>query len=283
MENKVAIVTGANQGLGYGIIENFVTYLPKGSIVYLLGRNKEQVILACEKLSTENVIVKPAVVDMSKIKQIKNFINEIKKNNVKIDYFVSNASPRMSKTNDYSQEVKTFIEVSNLNATYMIDQLINNFQTNAIITVIASSFAKYNNLDKSIWPMFNNNSHELLNKTLTHYIDIVENKKNTTKIWPKWINIVSKVAQYNAVKIFAKQHPNLIFVAINPGILKTLASKDFFSKEQFENAPTPFIAGQKVVKFIITKANKYNATLFDVSKNIILEKPEDLNNAIKKI
>ncbi|MGE8340790.1 MAG: SDR family oxidoreductase [Flavobacterium sp.] len=83
LENKVAIVTGGNSGIGYAAAADLVS---KGAKVIVTGRNKE----ALAKEETE-LKVTGIVADQSDLKSIDNLVEEVKAKFGKVDILFLNA------------------------------------------------------------------------------------------------------------------------------------------------------------------------------------------------
>ncbi|MBP6794877.1 MAG: SDR family oxidoreductase [Saprospiraceae bacterium] len=88
---KVAIVTGAGSGLGFGIAEKFVA---KGIKTILVGRDAEKLKAAHDQLGALS-FVRPC--DLTDLKSIPAFIEELVKEFGKIDILVNNAGINMKK------------------------------------------------------------------------------------------------------------------------------------------------------------------------------------------
>ncbi|WP_276381544.1 SDR family oxidoreductase [Flavobacterium sp. H4147] len=83
LENKVAIITGGNSGIGYAAAADLAA---KGAKVIVTGRNKE----ALSKAETE-LDVTGIVADQSDLKSIDNLVEEVKAKFGKIDIVFLNA------------------------------------------------------------------------------------------------------------------------------------------------------------------------------------------------
>ncbi len=88
---KVAIVTGAGSGLGFGIAEKFVA---KGIKTILVGRDAEKLKAAHDQLGALS-FVRPC--DLTDLKSIPAFIEDLVKEFGKIDILVNNAGINMKK------------------------------------------------------------------------------------------------------------------------------------------------------------------------------------------
>lgn len=99
MENtKIALVTGANAGLGFATAKKFCE---NGIITYVNGRNKEKTTAACKELG-ENA--RPFILDLNDLDSIPEAVAQLAKEAGKIDILVNNAGINMKKE---------FLEVSN--------------------------------------------------------------------------------------------------------------------------------------------------------------------------
>jgi 3-oxoacyl-[acyl-carrier protein] reductase len=79
LENKVCIITGAAQGIGKQIAEQFAT---DGAIVYACDR---------QEFTTDNPRIHPIVMDVTDVASIKNNLMQIFKTEGRIDCLVNNA------------------------------------------------------------------------------------------------------------------------------------------------------------------------------------------------
>ncbi|HEY1196300.1 glucose 1-dehydrogenase [Flavobacterium sp.] len=83
LENKVAIVTGGNSGIGYAAAADLVA---KGAKVIVTGRNKEALAKAETELKVTGIVA-----DQSDLKSIDNLVEEVKAKFGKVDILFLNA------------------------------------------------------------------------------------------------------------------------------------------------------------------------------------------------
>lgn len=109
LDGKVAIVTGANSGTGYGI----TYHLAKNNCkVIMASRNKTRLEEAKERLLKDlpNAKLELEVLDITDMTSVKDFSNRIKNNYNKIDFLANNAgggSEAFTKTADGLETVLT--------------------------------------------------------------------------------------------------------------------------------------------------------------------------------
>lgn len=83
LENKVAIVTGGNSGIGYAAAADLAA---KGAKVIITGRNKEALAKAEKELNVTGIVA-----DQSDLKSIDNLVEEVKTKFGKVDILFLNA------------------------------------------------------------------------------------------------------------------------------------------------------------------------------------------------
>lgn len=88
LENKIAIVTGGSEGIGFGIA---LALASKGAHVYLVARTLEKLEEAKKKIRGRGweADIKPA--DITDMDAMKNIIEEVYAENGRLDFFVNNA------------------------------------------------------------------------------------------------------------------------------------------------------------------------------------------------
>jgi len=87
--NKVAIVTGGNKGIGYAIISNLKDNF--NGIIYLTARNENLGKKAALSLDENSLKIKFFKLDVNDIESITNFKSYISKNHDGIDILINNA------------------------------------------------------------------------------------------------------------------------------------------------------------------------------------------------
>jgi len=113
LKGKVAIVTGGTRGIGYAVVQKF---LSNGATVILCGSRAESAQKAVDKLKNENSAynVEGIYPDLSNFAQVEQEFAKIKEKYGKIDILVNNAGISADmKLEDYSAE--DFQKIMNLN------------------------------------------------------------------------------------------------------------------------------------------------------------------------
>lgn len=91
MDDKIAIITGGNSGLGFATAKKFCD---TGITTYIIGRNKEKTKTACEALGSYS---RPVIFDLNDIEKIPSLVSDILAEAGHIDILVNNAGINMKK------------------------------------------------------------------------------------------------------------------------------------------------------------------------------------------
>lgn len=99
LKEKIAVVTGANRGIGFEICRQLAE---KGILVILTSRDEKKGLQACEKLDKEELPVRFHQLDVDHAASINNLKNFIEKEFGRCDILVNNAGifPDVSNTSD---------------------------------------------------------------------------------------------------------------------------------------------------------------------------------------
>lgn len=130
LENRCALITGGNSGIGYSIAESF---LKNKASVIIVGRNEEKLkkaALELEKnITCEGQFVKYFKFDIADVKNIhKNFSNILENVDKKIDILVNNAGVVSGQIigkadiDEFENVIKT-----NLEGTFFLTQEVYNY------------------------------------------------------------------------------------------------------------------------------------------------------------
>ena len=111
--SKIAIVTGANQGLGYGVVQYLSECLGPDDIIYLTARSEERGKKSLSEIINAKAKVEFFQLDVTVSSSIEALSKMIKEKHGGIDIIVSNAAARISKENPQSEQVRNFINTNN--------------------------------------------------------------------------------------------------------------------------------------------------------------------------
>ncbi|KAL7555904.1 hypothetical protein ACA910_015259 [Epithemia clementina (nom. ined.)] len=273
---KVAIVTGANQGLGFALVEALCRQLGNDATVYLTARNVERGQAAVSALvQTTKGELKPVFhqLDVTDQASVTAFANEIRQRHGGVDIVISNAAARISRDQPPSENVSQLIETNNHGTYRMIQAFRDLLNDGARFVVVASSFGSLTKLPEKLHNRFDveTKSLEDIEAVMTDYVHAVQNGTVAQQGWPEWINVASKVGQVASTKIFAREilrqeeqeqdfaaapssplttnsrkpRRDILINAVCPGLIDTEASRPWF--DDMSQAATPAEAAVDVV------------------------------------
>lgn len=245
---KIALVTGANQGLGFALVARLCEVLPSGSIVYLGARDPERGEEAAYALRSSGTGLEPVVatIDVTDERSVTALAEELERKHGGVDVLISNAAARLVRERPQAEQVRTVVDTNNHGTARVIRAFAPRVRAGGRFLVVASSFGSLRNLDVRL--------HHLLD-VATRSIDDIERvmddwavlaeRNAATPPWPEWINIPSKVGQVADAKILARERPDLFVAAVCPGLIDTAASRPWF--DDMTEAQTPAQAAEDVV------------------------------------
>lgn len=106
---KVAVVTGANQGLGFALVRRLGQTLGKQGIVYLTARDRQRGEAAVKQLQAEGLSPDFHLLDVTDDTSVAALADVLKQRHGGVDIFISNAAARISPGVPIPQQVAQFI------------------------------------------------------------------------------------------------------------------------------------------------------------------------------
>ena len=233
---KVAVVTGANQGLGLALARGLCRTLAGQDVVYLTARDRGRGEQAAAGLQAEGLSPRLEVLDVRSGASVQALAQAIAERHGGVDIVISNAAARISPQLPAGQQVRAFIDTNNHGTTRMIQAFAPLLNDGARFVVVASSFGKLASLDPRLHPRFDVTRLSLagLDAVMDDYADAVQAGRAAAQGWPGWINPPSKVGQVAAVKVLARQlageavRRDILVNAACPGLVDTAASRPWF-------------------------------------------------------
>jgi NAD(P)-dependent dehydrogenase (short-subunit alcohol dehydrogenase family) len=249
---EVVLVTGANQGLGFALVESLSTSLPPGSVLYLTGRNPTAVAAAAGSLAGNPVPPTAAYLDVTDPDSIAAVAEEIEKLYGGVTAVISNAAARISPTRTQAEQVDMFVDTNNHGTTRMLAAFGPLLRDGARVVVVASAFGSLRNLRPELRSRFDVDTADLadIDAAVDDYAELVRSGRDAAAGWPEWMNVASKVAQVATMKVFARQHEeefrerDIVVNACCPGLIDTDASRPWFP--DMSTALTPAAASPDV-------------------------------------
>jgi carbonyl reductase 1 len=233
---RVAVVTGANQGLGLALARGLCRRLGAGGIVYLTARDRGRGERAAAGLEAEGLSPRLEMLDVRDDASVTALARALGERHGGVDIVVSNAAARIFPQVPAEQQVRTFVDTNNHGTLRMIQGFGPLLNDGARFIVVASSFGTLASLDPRLHQLFDIGRMSLtdLAKVMNDYVAAVETGRAATQGWPPWINPPSKTGQVAAVKVWAREladeaaRRDILVNAACPGLVDTGASRPWF-------------------------------------------------------
>ena len=144
LKDKTILITGANSGIGFEVAK-YCSYLKMNIIMAV--RNIEKGKKAKELIHNDypNVDIKVMNVDLSDFSSIDYFVNEIKRNNLVIDYVYHNAGIYNIKNKKTAEGFEMMVGTNYVGTYYLNEKLTNYLKTknNNVHIIFTTSVAAY--------------------------------------------------------------------------------------------------------------------------------------------
>ena len=256
INSRIALVTGANQGLGRALVARLAAQMGPEDRVLLTGRNPDRVRAAANAVAEGPAVarVEGRVLDVRDPDAINSLAEELGE----VDIVFSNATARMSPQADPVDEVDAVAETSNVSATTILRAFAPRLRPSGRLIIVASALGTLDKLDERIAPRF----AEVAEQDLDAVDDLVAEWRRAVhdgtaeqQGFGAWLNISSKVAQVAAVRALAKERRaedlahNRLIMALCPGLIDTDASRPWF--DDMSAAQTPEQAASWPVELVL--------------------------------
>jgi carbonyl reductase 1 len=147
---RTALITGANQGLGFAVAEGLARRLAPDDVVVLTGRDSERVRGAVQRVENAVAQVRGRQLDVTDAGAVDALAAELGG----VDLVVSNAAARMHPDRAPADEIDAVSEVNNLGAVRILRSFGPILRPGGRLLVVASSFGTLGHLPAPLRPGF---------------------------------------------------------------------------------------------------------------------------------
>jgi|HubBroStandDraft_6_1064221.scaffolds.fasta_scaffold331869_2 carbonyl reductase 1 len=241
---RIALITGANQGLGRALAEGLAAGMAPRDRILLTGRDASRVAAAAAAVAQgpATARVEGRVLDVRDGDAIASVARELGA----VDIVFSNATARMSPQADPVDEVDAVAETSNLATTRILRAFAPRLRPGGRLIIVASALGTLDKLDDRIADRFAQAATENLDAIdilIGDWRRAVHDGRAEGEGYGAWLNIPSKVAQVAAVRALARERriadlaENKLIMSLCPGLIDTDASRPWF--DDMSAAQTP--------------------------------------------
>jgi carbonyl reductase 1 len=255
--SRIALVTGATQGLGQALVEGLATRMAAHDRVLLTGRDQERVDGAAAAVAAGHASarIEGRVLDVRDGDAIASLAAELGE----VDIIFSNAAARMSPDHDPADEVDAVAETNNLATTHMLRAFAPRVRPGGRLIVVASGLGTLDKLDQRVAGRFAaaTVSLDAVDTLVSEWRQAVHDGHAEQEGFGTWLNIPSKVAQVAAVRAAARKRraadlaEDRLVMALCPGLIDTDASRPWF--EDMSQAQTPAEAAAWPVELALSE------------------------------
>lgn len=256
---RIALVTGANQGLGRALVEGLAARMAPEDVILLTGRNSGRVADAARevaRLPGTRSRVEGRVLDVADTNAIARLAEELRSRYGGVDVVISNAIARLLPQESQAARADEFIDVSNTATHAVLRSFGPVLRPGGRLLVVASTLGTLGHLNPRLHHLFDGASLDQVELAVESWRTAVHNGTAEESGWPRWLNVPSKVSQVAAVRAVAAERrdhdlaTDTLIASVCPGMVDTATSRPWFS--DYGHAQTPTRAARAVLDLVLT-------------------------------
>jgi carbonyl reductase 1 len=252
---KVALVTGATQGLGLALVESLAARLQSDDYVYLTGRDADRIAAAQAGLGPGRAQVRGELLDVSREETVTETAARLADRHGTLDIVISNAYSRVLPQDRPEQVIAGYVETNNLGTTRVLRAFAPTLAEGGTLLVVASTLGTLHYLAPVLHEHFDElDTLEEADSAVRRWREAVQDGSALAEGWPAFLNIPSKIAQVAAVRALARQRREadlergILLASVCPGMIDTGASRPWFDMSR---AQTPAQAAAPLVELAL--------------------------------
>ncbi|GLW31745.1 SDR family NAD(P)-dependent oxidoreductase [Actinoplanes regularis] len=243
MTSRIALVTGATQGLGAALAAGLAQRMAPTDTVYLTGRDAARVGAVARSLPATSARVRGGVLDVSDPESVTRLATELTGRHGGVDIVFNNAVMRVGPDDDPKSIIKEYVEVNNFGTTRVLRAFAPLLRDGGRLIVVASSLGTLKFLAPALHDHFDDlPSLDAVDAATAAWRDQVVDGRARAGAWPGFVNIPSKIAQVAAVRALALERRRqdvergILLASVCPGMMNTPTSALWWDVSA---APTP--------------------------------------------
>ncbi|WP_395297616.1 SDR family NAD(P)-dependent oxidoreductase [Kitasatospora hibisci] len=255
---RIALVTGANQGLGRALVEGLAARMAPEDLVLLTGRHAGRVADAAREVAgapATRARVEGRILDVADADAVAALAAGLAERHGGVDVVVSNAIAPLLPDRSQAEQADEFIDVANGGTHAVLRSFGPVLRPGGRLLVVASGLGTLGFLPPRLQPLFDGASLEQIEYAVESWRSAVHARTVVESGWPLWVNIPSKVAQVAAVRAVADARrerdlaEGTLVAAVCPGMVDTRASRPWFT--DYSGAQTPAEAARAVLDLVL--------------------------------
>ncbi|MEU7561234.1 SDR family NAD(P)-dependent oxidoreductase [Streptomyces eurythermus] len=257
---RIALVTGANQGLGRALAEGLAARMAPHDLVLLTGRDRRRVTDAAHEvagLPGTRARVEGRVLDVTRTDAIARLAEELRDRHGGVDVLLSNAVTRVLPEESQAARADEVIAVSNTATHAILRHFGPVLRPGGRLLVVASSLGTLGHLDPRLYHLFDGVTLDQVEHAVESWRRAIHDGTAREAGWPVWLNVPSKVAQVAAVRAVAAERrerdlgTGTLVAAVCPGMVDTATSRPWFT--DYSQAQSPAQAARAVLDLVLAE------------------------------
>ncbi|MFF2809741.1 SDR family NAD(P)-dependent oxidoreductase [Streptomyces sp. NPDC058000] len=258
--SRIALVTGANQGLGRALVEGLAARTEPDGLVLLTGRDQRRVTDAAREVAQlpgTRGRVQGRVLDVTDVDAIAQLAEELRLKYGGVDVVISNAVARLLPGESQAERADELIDVSNTATHAILRSFGPVLRPGGRLLVVASSLGTLGHLTPRLRHLFDGADLDQVEYAVESWRTAIHNNTAQEAGWPLWLNVPSKVAQVAAVRAVAaiRRERDLtagtLIASVCPGMVDTATSRPWFT--DFSQARPPSEAARAVLDVVFAE------------------------------
>lgn len=242
--SRIALVTGATQGLGLALVKGLARRLDEGDVVYATGRDAARLKeVTAELADTGPAEVRSELFDVSDPDRAQELADLLRERHGGVDIVFNNAVMGVAPGDEAGAIVGAYTQVNNFGTTRVLRAFGPLLRDGGRLIVVASALGTLSYLAPVLHGRFDTLATlDDVDSSVAAWRDAVQDGSAFGGPWPAFVNIPSKIAQVAAVRTLAAQRREddlargILVASVCPGMMNTRTSQVWWD---VSDAPTP--------------------------------------------